>query len=214
MKVHAKMYSVYLKHPFTMVVSGPTSSGKTTWVQQLIKNALFAVHPSPKHIYYLYGEYQPSFASFIGVTFIKGLPENFINNLNEDNDPIWVIIDDLMNESSKSQLISELFTKGSHHRNISVILLVQNFFNRGKEMRNITLNAHYIVLFKNPRDKTIISNIARQMYPNKVKSFIQVFEDATREPFSYLFIDLKPDTIEQLRLLGDIWSTPINVFII
>lgn len=208
------MYTFYLKHPFTMTISGPTGSGKTFWVQKLIKEALFASHPSPKHIYYLYGEYQPSFASFVGVTFIKGLPNDLINNINPANDPIWIIIDDLMHESSKSQVISELFTKGSHHRNISVILLVQNFFVKGNEMRNITLNSHYLVLFKNPRDKSIISNIARQMYPNKVKALTQIFEDATQKPFSYLFIDLKPDTPDQLRLLSNIWKPPIQVYII
>ena len=81
-------------------------------------------------------------------------------------------------------------------------------------MRNITLNSHYIVLFKNPRDKTIVSNIARQMYPNKIKVFNSVFENATKDPYSYLFIDLKPDTPEQLRLMSHIWNSPINVYII
>ena len=197
-----------------MTISGPTGSGKTQWDQKLIKEALYASHPSPKHIYYFYGEYQPSFASFIGVTFIKGIQSELLNNINPENDPIWIIIDDLMHESSKSQIISDLFSKGSHHRNISVILIVQNFFHKGNQMRNITLNSHYIILFKNPRDKSIMTNIARQMYPGKIQAFNQVFEDATREPYSYLFIDLKPDTPEQLRLLSNIWRSPINVYLI
>lgn len=122
------MYSFYLKHPFTMTISGPTGSGKTHWVQKMIKEALFISHPSPKHIYYLYGEFQPSFASIIGVTFIKGIPNDLLSNINLKNNTIWIIIDDLMHAATKRQVISDLFTKGSHHRNISVILLVQNFF--------------------------------------------------------------------------------------
>ena len=31
------------------------------------------------------------------------------------------------------------FTKGSHHRNLSIIYIVQNIFHQGKEMRNISL---------------------------------------------------------------------------
>ena len=31
-------------------------------------------------------------------------------------------------------------------------LYCENIFHQGKEMRNISLNAHYIILFKSPRD--------------------------------------------------------------
>ena len=140
-----------------------------------------------------------------GVIFHKGLTEE-IEEIGLSGQPEWIIIDDLMHESSNSRKISELFTKGSHHRNISIILIVQNFFMKGKETRNITLNSQYIVLFKNPRDKSLASIIARQMYPSKIKWFQKVFEDATCEPYSYLFIDLKPFTNEKVRLLSAIFG--------
>ena len=43
-------------------------------------------------------------------------------------------------------------------------------------MRNISLNAHYIVLFKSPRDKQQISMLARQVNPGKVQEFIGVMK--------------------------------------
>lgn len=194
---------VHLKHPFTMLVSGPTGSGKTVWVKNLInQNHLFCL-PSPERIVYCYGEYQPIFASFKKTIFMPGLPEN-IMQMFDGSKPEWLIIDDLMLETANSKVVSEIFTKGSHHRNLSIILLVQNFFMRGKESRNISLNSQYIVLFKNPRDQSIATNIARQMFPTKIKKFQAIYEDATRDPFSYLFIDLKPDTPSNLRLLTSI----------
>ena len=129
---------------------------------------------------------------------------NDIDTIGQDNQHEWIIIDDLMTESSNSKVISDLFTKGSHHRNISVILLVQNFFAKGKEMRNITLNAQYIVLFKNPRDKSLASSIARQMYPGRVVWFQKIFNQATESSHSYIFIDLKPNTPENLRLFHNV----------
>jgi len=51
-----------------------------------------------------------------------------------------------MNETNRS--VTDLFTKGSHHRNISEIYIVQNLFNKRKEHRTISLNSHYIVVFK------------------------------------------------------------------
>lgn len=193
---------ISLKHPFTMLVSGPTGCGKTTWLKQLVNSQLST--PKPEKIFYFYGEYQPAFKYFRKVHFINGLQLDVLDNIKGKN--IWVIIDDLMADAVNSNSISDLFTKGSHHRNISIILVVQNFFAQGKEMRNISLNSHYIVLFKNPRDKTISLNIARQMYPGKSPLFQQVFEDATSRPYSYLFIDLKPDTNDSQRLLTDIFG--------
>lgn len=193
-------YDLFLQSPFTMVIAGATGSGKSFWVKKLIEEAQSISKPPPSKIIYFYGEYQPIFGQMEHVNFIHGLSEELIANIEGGNENIWVIIDDLMSESSKSSIISDLFTKGSHHRNISIILIVQNFFQKGREMRNITLNAQYIVLFKNVRDRSLASNLARQMYPDRVRSFQRIFEEATKDEFSYLFIDLKPRTPEEIRL--------------
>ena len=92
-----------------------------------------------------------------------------------------------MAQSGKDKRIADLFTKGSHHRNLSVIYIVQNVFHQGKEMRNISLNAHYIVLSKSPRDRQQISILARQVNPGRVQEFMKSYEKAT-----ILMLDLKP----------------------
>ena len=86
-----------------------------------------------------------------------------------------IVINDLMTETGTDKRITNLFTKSSHHRNLRVILLLQNLFYYGKESHNISLNTHYIVLFKNPRDNTVISSLARQMYPGKIKFLQEAF---------------------------------------
>ena len=48
------------------------------------------------------------------------------------------------------ETVANLFTKGSHHRNVSVVFLAQNLLPKNKCARTMSLNAHYIVLFKNP----------------------------------------------------------------
>lgn len=198
-----KTFQVYLHHPFTMMVAGPTGSGKTYWLKKLVDNVTKYCSPPPVKITYFYGEYQDVFSTMQNVNFIQGLPENLINKF-DGIEPEWIIIDDLMLESTNSKVISELFTKGSHHRNLSVILLVQNFFTRGKESRNISLNSQYLVLFKNPRDQSIITNIARQMMPGRVSKLQAIYEDATKNPYSYLFVDLKPETPIETRFLTNV----------
>ena len=53
------------------------------------------------------------------------------------NDPLspkLLIIDDFMRESSSCDAIGvDLFTKDSQHKNLSVILISQNFFHKGRQ---------------------------------------------------------------------------------
>ena len=194
---------VRLQHPYTCLVAGPTSCGKTQFVKKIIEEGEDVVNGSAEKIIWLYGEYQPAYmelsSKFPHILFIEGIPEN----LNEYIDPKFrnlIVIDDLMSETGNDKKVTNLFTKGSHHRNLSVILLLQNLFYNGKESRTISLNAHYIVLFKNPRDNTIVTSLAKQMYPGKIKFLQEAFRDATKLPYHYLFLDLKPYTDEKFRV--------------
>lgn len=191
---------VRLKHPFTCTVAGPTCSGKTRFVFRLIRHAEKTIDPPPEKIVYCYGEFQPSFADFPEVEFHEGLPE--IDRF-DGRHRVLLIIDDLMNEADQN--VSNLFTKLSHHRNVSVVFVTQNLFHRNRHIRTMNLNTHYIVLFKNPRDANQVAILARQMYPGKSKFVVEAFGDATREPYGYLLIDLKPETDEKYRLRTNIF---------
>jgi len=99
--------------------------------------------------------------------------------------------------SETNQLVANVFTKISHHRNVSIVYLTQNLFDKNKYARTISLNAHYLVLFKNPRDATQFATLARQMYLNASKFAIEAYKDATSAPCGHLLIDLKPDQDER-----------------
>ena len=111
-----------------------------------------------------------------------------------------IVFDDQMIDASKDKRIVNLFTRGSHHRNLSVIYIVQNLFHQGKGSRSISLNSHYLVLFKNPRDKLQILTLAKQMYPGQTDLFLNQYEEAVKRPFGYLLIDLKTTTQDNCPL--------------
>ena len=183
------------KHPFTCIIAGPTSSGKSVFTLKFINEAENLITPPPEKIIYCYSEYQPIFNEYPQVTFSEGLPdlEQF-----DGKQRTLLILDDLMSETNDS--VSNIFTKFSHHRNISVIYLTQNLFYKSKQSRTMSLNAHYIVLFKNPRDLLQVSTLSRQMFPGKGQFLVEAFKDATAKPFGYLVLDLKPDTEEKYRI--------------
>ena len=187
-------------HPFTCVVAGPTGCGKTEFVKQLIRYVEDMVTPVPTKIIWNYGEWQPAYQPLLDkVDFVQGPPELPLYNL----EPLLVVIDDQMH--GVDQRISSLFTKGSHHGNLSVIYIVQNLFDQHKEHRTISLNAHYLVIFKNPRDGSQIVHLAKQMYPGKTHYICQAFALATRKPHGYLVVDLKQTTPERMRLRSHIF---------
>ena len=145
--------------------------------------------PKPDRLLWCYGEYQTLYETVEGIEFQKGL-------LNLDNlDPRekhLIILDDLMDETD--QRVALLFTKKSHHRNISLMYIVQNLFHRGKHHRTIRHNAHCMVLFNNLTDVSQIMALAHQMYPRRTEFFLEAFARATARPHGYMVIDMKQNT--------------------
>ena len=137
--------------PFTLLISGPSGSGKTQLVRRILKHhtILMASRKDILKIDWFHGQWQKEFdepVSNCEITYYdffshpqKGFPD-------------MIIFDDLMNEMGDDKRLGNFFTKESHHKGINVIFITQNLFNQGKQMRNIHLNCHYLIIMKNPRD--------------------------------------------------------------
>jgi len=114
-----------------------------------------------------------------------------------------VVYDDLMDEADER--MTRLFTRGSQHRNVSVIFMVQNFFNKNRHMRMISLNAQYMVLFKNPHNSSQVIHLAKQLYPHNLHFAHEAYVDATKRPYCYILLDLQSDQDDDLRLRTNIF---------
>ena len=90
-----------------------------------------------------------------------------------------MILGDLLMESSDCNDILNLFTKGSHHGNSSVFFTTQNLFHKGKNHRDTSLNPNYLVLLKNPRDKSQIRHLAHQLSPEYPLFVQEAYRDHT-----------------------------------
>ena len=199
---------VRLKHPMSMCIVGPSFSGKTVFVKKLLNNAMAMIDPPPQKIVWFYGEYQDEYTAMRNtipnIEFYENLPSDFYQ-FTEKTRPTLFVIDDLMDAASNDKKVSSLFYKGSHHHNASILYISQNLYQKGRESRTISLNTQYYCLFKNCRDKIQINCLGRQMYPGQGKFFQEAYNDATREKYGYLFVDLKPDTPDSYRLRTNIF---------
>jgi len=159
------------------------------------------IYPTPRRVIYYFTEYQPDFDEIQHVEFSEGMPS--ATDLEELHDCL-LVFDDLMCQINDK--ILNIFTRGSHHRNISIIFILQNIFHKNPYMRTISLNAKYLVIFRNIRDSTQFKQIANQIFPNQTKFACESYINATSNPFGYLVIDLTPDQDELLRLRTNIFG--------
>ena len=184
---------LHFKHPATILLSGPTGCGKTRFVRRILEERL--IEPFPTRLIWVYGEWQDDYDQiktiYPEIEFMHGYSDDIYDSL-EPSERNLLILDDQMSEASDSKSLAKLFTKGSHHRNVTILYLVQNMFDQGKSSRTVSLNSHYTVVFRNLRDQSQFRTMARQLLPKNSQWLIDAFTDATLRPFGYLVIDNSP----------------------
>ena len=195
---------VRFKTPANFYVCGKTQAGKSYLTRCMLRHLEELFYPVRTKIIYCYGEYQKKFDELPpNVELMEGFPDN-LNDMVRGRDHSLVVLDDLMSQCSNDQGVADLFTGGSHHRGISVLYLTQNLFPPGKLSHTISLNSHYFVIFRNPRDSLGISTLAKQMFPGRTDYLMESFRDATSRPYGYLVIDCHQLTPENVRLITNI----------
>ena len=187
---------IRLKCPFTCLIAGATMTGKTNFVCELIESDM--MDTKIEDIVVCYNEWQPAYERMkTRCRFNHGLIDP------DDVDPSFphlIILDDLMD--SDDERIQTFFTRTCHHRNASVIFITQNLFSQGKGHRTCSLNAQYLILFKSPRDMSQIKVLQNQIFPGSKNFLLESYADACLKPFSYLFLDMKPQCPDHMRVRG------------
>ena len=176
-------------HPFTCIVSGPSGSGKSVHVQNILNDSQYIVKNlkvSPK-VLWIYGVWQKLYDQVldIDIDYQSSMPDE---QSFKDNDII--IFDDLKNEMRNDEMLSKAFTKYSHHFETSVFFITQNLFLKSAHFRDASLSSHYMILFNNRRDQSQTMALGRQLYPQDGTMFMEVYNDATKERFGYIRVSL------------------------
>ena len=115
--------------PSSILIVGPSGSGKTHSAERLLFQNLDLFQSPPKVIHYCYGAWQDGFQRMKkrGIKFHEGIPEltDFVKWFPQGG---ILLMDDLMDEGGSDKRVLDLFTKHSHHRNITVLYLCQDMF--------------------------------------------------------------------------------------
>lgn len=219
----SETFDLRLKTPFTLIAAGPSRSGKTSWVYSLLSQSHHLLDRIPTRVFYFYNQWQPLFDRMKR----EKLVDSFVNHLPDKSElekltlpgkksgrGSLCIIDDFMNSSSEH--VGEIFTALSHHLDLSCIYITQNVFaQNNKYMRDMSLSASYLVMFKNPRDQSQIANLAKQLAPGNTSFIVDSFRRITSKPYSYVMYDLHQSTPDLIRVRTNIFlhEQPLKVVV-
>ena len=145
------------------------------------------------------------------IEFIRVIPDDLDADsfFHTDNNNV-IVLDDMMDIAGNNKAVSDLFTEGSHHQNLSVINLTQSLFPKGKNSVTQRRNTQYLVIFKSPMSQDQITQLGRFMFPSKLDTFLSVYRKATLPAFGYLIIDRKVKTPMSQRLVTNIFTPPVD----
>lgn len=217
------MYNVLFQCPFTMICSGSSQCGKTTFIFNLIQSRKVLFSKMPAKTIMFYKKHQDIYNQMLSNKLVDELVEVDEKMVSEEDFTKKVapykekggtlcVFDDLMEYIDATN--SKIFTKIAHHENCSVIFLTQSLFVDNKHYRVMSRNANYIVVMKNPRDVSQIKNLSMQMGAEK-DLLMGAYKEATKKAYTYLLIDFYPTTPEHIRLRSNIFQSegPTKIYL-
>ena len=206
-------YDLRLKPNFKLFIHGPSRSGKTHFIGDLLKNKNVFTQEPPKLVVYVYKVMQPKYEEMpinILIPDQPNLDEKIFSEVNGES--ALIVFDDLMS-SDNLDIIARFFTVDGRHNNLSMIFTAQNMFVNNDHFRQISQNSDYLVLFKNPRNASTIRTLCQQMTPGK-KDLLTYYNKATTDPYSYFFVNVTQECNEEVKYLSHLFNKPhtINVY--
>ena len=131
-----------LKTPFRMLISGSSGTGKTTFIEKLLKSNRIDKEFSTVYYCYPYTLGDPPVDWHLtlssNVQYLTHLPDlRFFDNVEPDS---LLILDDLWTETCKSKDLVAAFKVYSRKKKVSIIIVTQSYFSGGDEGREIRNN--------------------------------------------------------------------------
>ena len=189
-----------LKVPFTLIINGSSSCGKTSVVEKLLLNADECLTESPTEIVWAYAEHTADRERFerlrhLPISFRVGFPAEEIdrNTLFSSSGPKLLVLDDIVTELTGNRSLFSLFNVLSHHQNISVVVTVQNLVGvtpvQKSCLNTLLRSCSYLVTFANRRTLPVAYQIARTYFPGQSQKVLAPFAQLINQPYQYLVID-------------------------
>ena len=123
------------KHPSTIMIGGPSASGKTQLTSCILANKDYLFNPAPQKTILYFREWQQVYNTWRQSGFVdefyNTLPddEEFRERLDANGSGTIVVFDDFsLKVEQNKDFFDNLFCINSHHLKITVVLIVHQIF--------------------------------------------------------------------------------------
>ena len=205
-----KINNFHFYKPVRAIFSGSSQSGKTYLIGKILENQMQLFGSEFEQIIYFYPEYldecpvQWHTSIKTPISYQPGFPRK--SDILETPEGSLLIIDDNMKKVVESELMRQFFNVISGKRNLSIIVVTQNYFTQGKFSRDIRNSSNIVCLFRNCADATLNIRVARAF---KLEKAYQAAENETfsNAVYPYIFIDQSQRSqLSSYRVYSDILS--------
>lgn len=206
---------IELEPPFSMIICASSGSGKTTLLRHMLTHTLgrnfdnifimsdTADVTSDYDVFRALPEYKGRIFDSYDAAVIEAIhsEQKYLQKKygNERTPQTLLVLDDLMDRlQGNHTLVQKLFWKGRHVK-LSVIILVQKLKGISTVMRT---NAKYVVFFRCGNSNEL-DNLLDEFTGKKERRLIEgVLVEHFKQPWSFLFCDLKTQDFTQRYQLG------------
>ena len=216
----SEVKSIQFCENFTMMVCGPSDSGKTIFITQVITNRDRICSYPPLKIVVVYCNAESNLTQFAdvkinvneldndqyGADYLERYFIEVATGKKETDAPhSLVVFDDCQMKPNLVKAISALFNGNARHNNMSLIYVGQKLFD-GHDQNRISTNTKYLVLFKNSRFKNECTTLNRQIHPGHPGILAAMLESLN--PHEHLLINFEPRLRDKrLQYVTNIFQT-------
>lgn len=196
-----RLTDFYLSPGRSYLLAGSSGSGKTTWALELVRQLVTWHADQVKMVHIFYEVYQEAYEN------VGALPVRLHDNLHDltqmsddEMQSCVIIIDDQLENLKGDRLnaVNRLYTIVSHHKQVTVLLCVQNLFPTDSVLRTVLKNCSFVIVFKSQQASLTLATLQRVYFPGLQK----ILNRAAAHAFAvnnYLVIDMVTDSAYILK---------------
>ena len=207
-------FNIQLEPHFKIFISGPSRSGKSFFIGQLLSNLENISSKPPQVIIYVFKHWQEKLKELktqnLVDLFLQGGNSDLESKINDyrqqkgNNKDVLIIFDDQLYEAESLKYAAQLYSIEGRHTGMSLCFISQKIFWKSEYLMAIRDSSDYFVFFKNPKDVNAINLISTRMTKNS--TLTSIYASATEAPFSYLFIDTRQQSNKYTRFLSNLFD--------